>query len=139
MKTTLFIILIFLPFLGQSQVTVYTKAGRPILIYGDGTWKYGDPADALQKVPIQSPMIQQETDIDLRLDKFHKDHTLGAGLEIGGAALAILGAATSFTNSEGNYVPNPLLFIGGALSLVGTVIHITSTKPLRKRPIKTDN
>ena len=99
MKTSLLILLIFLPFLAQSQVTVFTKGGRPILIYGDGTWKYGNVDEALQKQPIQSSLIKQETDINMRLDKFHKRHSLGAGLGIAGFALGFFGVEILFTKN----------------------------------------
>ena len=99
MKTILLIVLSLLPLLAQSQVTVFTKGGRPILIYGDGTWKYGNVDEALQKQPIQSPLIQQETDIVMRLDTFHKRHSLGAGLGIAGFVLGFFGVEILFTKS----------------------------------------
>lgn len=85
---------------------------------------------------LQAQIIDTEKsidDINLNLDKFHKEYKVGTVFNLVGGTVALVGIASLMNDSD---QPPSAVYFGAFIMSVGTIIHIDSHKflnPKRRR------
>lgn len=74
----------------------------------------------------------QPNPIDLKLEKFRKQHTFGTGMQIVGAAICALGYYTQRTNGN---LYQPYYIMGSGIMLGGTITRIASYRHLKNTQV----
>lgn len=78
----------------------------------------------LTALTTQAQFVQTEPKpIDLKLEKFRKEHAFGTGMQILGAVFMGLGYAVQRTDGKAY---KPYYALGGAFVLSGTIVKMTS-------------
>lgn len=101
---------------------------------------YGQAPLINPTVPQQLQMHQNDIDnINLRLDMYARQHTIGNTLICSGIAAAVLGTVISATYINNGVQPIGgivVTSIGAALTLSGSIVNATAHRQLRGRHFK---
>lgn len=82
----------------------------------------------LTTILSQAQYVRTETKpIDLKLEKFRKEHAFGTGMQIVGAAICGLGYYAQRSNGK---LYKPFYALGGTLALSGTITKMVSYRHL---------